>query len=579
MSAAHDRRIRIRITIIGVVFSFFLTVIGAKAVYLQVIQSGWLSQRAAREYQHNYQTSGNRGAIYDTNGNALAISGDAVSIAVNPSAIENPDTVAAVLAGALGLERTFVAERIKNPDRSFAWLKRRVTPEEEARVKATGINAVQYVRERCRYYPKRELAAHVLGFTGVDGAGLEGIEFYYDRILQGDRGHLQVLRDALGRSFDAEEKTRSRDEGSHLELTIDQTIQHIAEKELERAVVDNRAAAGTAVILSPRTGAVLAMANFPTFNANAYGTYPNSVWRNRVVTDRFEPGSTMKIFSAAAAIETGGYTPSSAFYCENGAYHIGSNVVHDTTPHGWLTLKEIIKYSSNIGAVKLGENIGPQALYTVLSQFGFGARTGIDFPGETSGKLPLYTDWTRIDAGAIAFGHGVSVTALQLAAATAAIANEGVLMKPYVVKAIKDARGRLIQRFSPQPVHRVISRETAGIVIDMMRGVVAAEGTGAQARLVGYTAGGKTGTAQKISDDGSYSDNRYVASFVGFAPASRPAVVILVVIDEPTKSHYGGTVAAPAFRQMAQPILDYLNIPPDAGRENMIISMNKEAKG
>ncbi|MFH1980776.1 MAG: penicillin-binding protein 2 [Pseudomonadota bacterium] len=580
MSAAHDRRIRFRIVFIGVVFSFFLTVIGTKAVYLQVVQSRWLTQRATHEYQRSYQISGNRGGIYDTNGNELAISGDAISIAIDPGAVENPSASVAVLARALDLDRAFVTDRIKDPDRSFVWLKRRVSPEEEARVKATDIKGLQYVRERCRYYPKRELAAHVLGFTGLDGTGLEGVEFYYDQILQGDRSKLQVLRDALGRRFDAEKGLApSRDGGSHLDLTIDQTIQHIAEKELERAVVDSKASAGTVVIMNPRTGAVLAMANFPSFNANSYGDYPSRVWRNRAVTDRFEPGSTMKIFSAAAAIETGGYTPSSAFYCENGAYRIGPNVIHDTKPHGWLTLREIIKYSSNIGAVKLGENIGSQPLHHVLSQFGFGAKTGIDFPGETSGKLLSYKEWTLIDAGAIAFGHGVSVTALQLTAATAAIANGGVLMKPYVVKAIKDSRGRLIQQFSPQPVRQVVSAETAGVVIDMMRAVVESEGTGVKASLIGYTAGGKTGTAQKVNDDGSYANDRFVASFVGFAPASHPAVVILVVIDEPTESHYGGTVAAPAFREMAQSILDYMNVPPDAERDNMIVSMNKEARG
>ena len=343
MKAVNDRRIRFRITLIGVGFSLFLAAIGAKAVYLQAIQSAWLAQRAAREYQRSYQVSGNRGAIYDTNGNELAISGDAVSIAIDPGAVENPAVAARALATALDLDIAVVADRLKDRQRSFAWLKRRVGPAEEARVKAAGLRGIQYVRERCRYYPKRELASHVLGFTGVDGTGLEGIEFYYDRILQGDQGRLQVLRDALGRRFDADAATARDDGGGHLELTIDETIQHIAEKELEQAVRESRAAAGSVVIIQPGTGAVLAMANYPVFNANSFGTYPTQVWRNRAVTDRFEPGSTMKIFSAAAAIESGGYTPSSAFYCENGAYRIGPNVVHDTKPHGWLTLKEIIK--------------------------------------------------------------------------------------------------------------------------------------------------------------------------------------------------------------------------------------------
>jgi len=579
MKSSRERYIRIRITLAGLAFSLFLAVIGAKAVYLQVIQSGWLAKKASGEYQRTYSTSGNRGSIVDTNGKPLAVSGESKSIAANPSLMTDPLQAAAILAPALDMDADVLGRRLSNTGRRFVWIKRHTAPAEEKRVRDLGVDGIEYIDERCRYYPKRHLAAQLLGFAGVDGTGLEGLEFYYDQMLTGDSGSMSILRDALGRRFETEGRQSARTNGSQLVLTIDEVIQHIAEKELAHAVRKSQAKTGMAVILKPDTGAVLAMANYPFFNPNIYGEYEKSLWRNRTVTDRFEPGSTMKIFSAAAAVEFGGYTPASAFYCEDGAYHIGQNVVNDTKPHGWLTLREIIKYSSNIGAVKLGENIGPQTLHFILSQFGFGMKSGIDFPGETGGWLAPYQKWAKIDAGAISFGQGISITALQLAAATGTIANSGLLMKPYIVKAVKDSRGNIIQRFSPQVVRQVITSDTAAIVTDMMRAVVEENGTGTRAALVGYTAAGKTGTAQKIGEDGTYSKERFTASFVGFAPATRPEMVILVVIDEPQNSHYGGTVAAPAFRRMAHAILDHLNVPPDADRDNMIVSMNEEGRG
>ena len=579
MKSSRERYIRLRITLTGLVFSLFLGVIGTKAVYLQVIQGGWLAEKASGQYQRTFSTSGSRGTITDINGKPLAVSGESKSIAANPSVMTDPLQTAASLASALGMDADLLGRRLSDTNRRFVWIKRHTTPAEEKKVRAHGLTGIEYIDERCRYYPKRQLAAQILGFTGVDGSGLEGLEFYYDQALKADSASMSILRDALGRRFETEGRHASRANGNQIVLTIDESIQHIAERELERAIESSRAKTGMAVVMKPHSGAVLAMVNYPFFNPNVYGEYEKGLWRNRTVTDRFEPGSTMKIFSAAAAVEFGGYTPASAFYCEDGAYHIGQNVVNDTKPYGWLTLREIIKFSSNIGAVKLGENIGPQSLHFILSQFGFGSKTGIDFPGETSGRLAHYQKWAKIDAGAIAFGQGIAVTALQLATATGAIANNGLLMKPYIVKAVKDPRGNIIQQFSPQVVRQVISRDTARIVTGMMRAVVEDKGTGTRAALVGYTAAGKTGTAQKIGDDGTYSNERFTASFVGFAPATRPEIVILVVIDEPQESYYGGTVAAPVFRRMAQAILDHLNVPPDANRDNMIVSMNEEGRG
>ena len=287
----------------------------------------------------------------------------------------------------------------------------------------------------------------------------------------------------------------------------------------------------------------------------------------------------MKIFSAAAAIESGNAFPNSIFFCENGAYKIGQEVVHDTRPYGWLSLQQIIKHSSNIGAVKVIEITGPESLYKSLRDFGFGAKTGIDCPGETSGSLSPFKQWAKIDAGTISFGQGISVSALQLASAASAIANEGLLMKPYIVQAITDQNGRLLKSFDPRTVRRVVSEKTARTLVRIMQTVITKGGTGVKAAIEGYSVCGKTGTAQKIDENGEYSDGKFISSFVGFAPAEKSEVAILVVIDEPQDQHYGSIVAAPVFRKIAHKILTYMNIPPKSKTNRLIVSLGNEARG
>ncbi|MDH4012226.1 MAG: penicillin-binding protein 2, partial [Desulfobacterales bacterium] len=303
------------------------------------------------------------------------------------------------------------------------------------------------------------------------------------------------------------------------------------------------------------------------------------LWRNRAITDPFEPGSTMKIFSAAAALDSGNIKASSIFYCENGAYKIGRNVVHDIKKHGWLSLQQIIKYSSNIGAVKVSEKVGPQKLYRMFQKFGFGAKTGIDSPGETAGSLAHYKYWTSVDTGSIAFGYGVAVSAIQLITAASAIANDGILMKPYFVKAITDQSGQTLKQFQPQTVRRVISEKTARTLRNIMKTVIAEGGTGTNAALENYSVGGKTGTARKLGDDGVYLHNKHIASFVGFTPVENPKLAILIVIDEPKGKYYGGTVAAPVFRRIAREALNYLNIPPQSGTKRFATSHRIEVRG
>ncbi len=317
--------------------------------------------------------------------------------------------------------------------------------------------------------------------------------------------------------------------------------------------------------MAPETGAVLALAHFPVFNPNSFGSYHIETWRNRAITDPFEPGSTMKIFLAAAAIESGKCKPDTIFYCEGGKYKIGKNVVNDTHIYGWLSLQQIIKYSSNIGSVKVTEKMGHEILYSSLRSFGFGGKIGIDCPGETTGTLSSYRGWSEMDAGAISFGQGISVSAIQLVAAAGAIANDGLLMKPYIVQAVTDENGRLIKSFGPQKIRTVISAETSETVRNIMKSVITENGTGTMAAIDGYAVCGKTGTAQKIDESGKYAKEKYIASFIGFAPAEDPKITVLVMVDEPIKEHYGGTVAAPAFSRITQETLGYMNVSPQRG--------------
>jgi len=490
----------------------------------------------------------------------MAVSIDTTSVAAYPRIISDPDRTAGVLAKALDLNKRAVKRKLISK-RSFVWLKRQVTPKETKAVSALEITGVDFIPAYGRFYPNRGLAASVLGFSGTEGRGLEGLEYRYENYLQGPTRKVTVLKDALGRGFNEEKEDHDSEGGNNLVLTIDRNIQYIAENALQEAVTRFSARSGMVIVMAPKSGAILALAQSPNFNPNAFGSYDKELWRNRAITDPFEPGSTMKIFSAAAAIESGICTPNTIFFCENGSFKVGKHTVHDTHPYDWLSLQQIVKYSSNIGAVKVGQSIGQEFLYTVLRNFGFGQKTGIDCPGETSGSLASWKRWSSIDAGAIAFGQGMAVSAVQLAAAVSAIANDGMLMQPYVVQAITDTNGRLIKNTTPQKIRQVVSPETARTVRKILRTVTTSGGTGVQAALEGYTVCGKTGTAQKVDRNGAYAKGKYVASFVGFVPARAPKLTILVAIDEPEKQHYGGIVTAPVFRTIAEESLNYLNIP------------------
>jgi len=567
-----------RILLVGLLFFIALAVIAAKAIHLQVFESHWLSQAASDQYEKSLTISGKRGNIYDRNQREMAVSIDVTSIAAYPARIKEIEETAKKLAQALNLDTRKIRQKLAL-DRSFVWIKRKTTARETQLVEELKLSGIDFVPEFNRFYPNTTLAAQALGFTGLDGKGLEGIEFYYNRQLKGAESKITIFEDALGNGFRSEDRQLASNSGHNLVLTIDSNIQYITESTLIEAVNQFSANSAMAVVMQPRTGAILAIAHFPTINPNSYLTFERSLWRNRAITDPFEPGSTMKIFSAAAALESGNINYNDIFYCENGAYKIGKNVVHDHSKYGWLSLQQIIKFSSNIGAVKIGEKVGAKTLYQTFQNFGFGTRSGIDCPGETTGSLSHYSSWSEIDIGAISFGHGIAVSAVQLITAVSAIANDGILMKPYIVMEVSDQNGQPVKRFKPRQVRRVISVRTAAIIKKILKTVTSKGGTGVKAALDRYSVCGKTGTARKLDQEGKYSDSKHVASFVGFTPANKPEIAVLVIIDEPKENYYGGIVAAPVFKKIAQQTLNYLNVPPEGDTTKFRVSVENKVNG
>jgi len=554
--------VRFRIIIVGTLLGVCFALVVARAYQLHVLNGRQLQSKAAVRYTKAFYNIPKRGAIYDRNHAEFALSIDVDSICAYPRQVSSPEETARKLAQALHLKRSAMIETLCS-DKGFVWVKRHVDPAEVSTVKALNLDGIDFVTESRRFYPLKTLASQVVGFCGMDGRGLEGLEFYYDSFLRGRESRRTVLRDALGRGF-TEEPSYEGKPGYNLILNIDKNIEYIAEQALSEGVMKSLAKSGTALVIVPSTGEILAVAHVPRFNPNAFAQYEPWLWRNRAFTDSFEPGSTLKVLLVAAALESGVCTPVSEFYCEEGAYRIGRRVVHDVHRYGTLSLQDIVKYSSNIGAAKVGQKLGPAYYYHKLKAFGLGEKLGIDCPGEAVGSVLPVGNWTEFDAVAVCFGQGISMSALQLAVAVSAIANNGMLMKPYLVQKITDVEGRTIESFEPIPLRQVISPENALRLTHMMMRTVEADGTGVQAALRDYKVAGKTGTAQKADPaGGGYAADEYIASFIGFAPAENPAITVLVVIDEPRKGHYGGVAAAPVFRRIVRETLRYLKVPPD----------------
>lgn len=562
MKDEREKWARIRIIMIGTVFGLvFLNVVG-RAFYLQILQHENLVKKADKQHQHKVDLTPIRGSILDRNGTTLAESIHMDSCYADQRRIKDVEGTAGVLAPILGVPKEELTGRLSG-NKSFIWVERWLAPEVAARVKNMKLPGIGFLPETKRYYPNMEIAAHVVGFTGRDPNGLEGIELKYDSTILGNTGYMITERDALGRNIAVKNAViKDSSPGKSVILTLDKTIQFITEKELAKAVKESNAKSGMAMVMEADTGKVLALANYPTFNPNAYSQYGLSQLRNHAVADSFEPGSTFKIFSIAAALDSGVIKASDVYNCENGTYRIADRIIHDDHPQSRLNVSEIMKYSSNIGTAKIAYRLGEERLSAYLRNFGFGGRTGIDLPGEAPGNLKR--NWYGIDLATISFGQGVSLSAVQLTTALSAVANGGNLMRPYLVEQILDDSGAVVQKFEPQIVRRVISSDTARKVTKMMETVTGAGGTGTKAALDGYRVAGKTGTAQKVDAvTRTYSPTKRIGSFAGFVPADKPKLTITVIIDEPQGIKYGGTVAAPAFREIAQNSLAYLKIQPN----------------
>ena len=577
--AVSERGIQIRIRIFGALFILIFLILASRACYLHIVQAPELQERADQQRQQVIKLAPQRGSIFDRNGDPLAVSLDAESLYADPTMIGDPREVAGKLAKLLDMPGKELMQLLQEK-RRFVWIKRKLDPDVVKQVRELKLAGLQFVTEPKRFYPQSSVAAHVIGFTGLDPKGLEGLELEYDEQLQGEPGVLVSQRDARGRGLaTADQLVEGGTPGENLYLTLDRSLQYIAEKELAGVVKETKAVGGTVVILEPASGRVLAIASQPDFDPNQPGQYRAGKRRDRAVCDMFEPGSTFKPFLLAGALQEGIVRPGQKTYCENGRYEVGGKVIRDHARFQTLTLEEMLKYSSNIGFAKLGKAMERERYYSYIRDFGFGEPTGIDLPGEVAGMIRPPDRWFEIDLAAMSFGQGLSVTTIQLTTAIAAIANGGLLMEPYLVEKITDADGRVVQQRYPQVRRRVISEQTAKKVREMMVAVTEPDGTGSRAALPGYRVAGKTGTAQKVDPvTGGYSPDKRISSFVGFVPADNPALVIAVTVDEPEGKAYGGLVAAPVFSKIASQALSHLNILPKGSVTQLAkVSADQEA--
>ncbi len=557
-----EKKTKIKIYLVLILFIACFGAVWEKLYQIQIKQHEWLFNLSNKQYYRTFYSTPQRGGIYDREGRHLALSVETDSVYANPLSIENSMQTAKALSSTLDVDWARLNREI-NREKGFVWIKRKITPDEAEAVESLNIKGVGLLKEGRRFYPKRELAARMIGFVGTDNKGLYGVEYFYDDYLRGNSDKIRVERDARGRGVNSAEDYRESDEsGYDIRLTIDEVIQYIAEKELAAQVAKHNARSGTAIVMDPFTGEILAMADQPQFNPNSFALYKEGNWRNNAITHSFEPGSIFKTILTAAAIEERIAGQNDTFFCENGAYEIGGTVIHEAKEHKykWLTVKEIISNSSNIGAIKIGQKLGTNKLYDYILRFGIGSKTGIDMPGESSGQVRDIARWSGISLASISFGQEVSVTAIQLITAVSAVANGGLLMKPHIVKAIED-EGIAIKEFKPEVVRRVVSEKTCKEVTDILEYAVK-YGTGKKAMMEGYGVAGKTGTAQKADEDKKgYSEDKFVSTFIGYVPSRNPRLAILVIIDEPDGMAWGGEVAAPVFREIARQSLRYLKVP------------------
>ncbi len=532
-------------------------VIGTRLYFLHVVHSADYRQRAEHQQQRTLDVSPRRGVIYDRNGNELAVSIKVDSVFAVPGEIDDPVATASLLSRMIGVPAKELVGKF-HAQRSFVWIKRKLNPGEATAVRNAKIPGIYFQKEDRRFYPKGELASQVLGYVDIDEKGLGGLEYRYNGDVRGDSGRVLVMTDARGRSFDSVEQPVLP--GADLVTTIDQNVQYIVEKEIAATAEKTHAKGVSIVVMDPRSGEVLAMGNYPTFNPNEYAKYSPQAWINRAVSHTYEPGSTFKIVTAASAFEEGLAEPSDVIDCQMGSIVVFGRKIHDWKPFGLLTVKQIMENSSDVGAIKIALRLGDERFADHIERMGFGKPANIDLPGEERGTARPASRWTKSSIGSIAMGQEVTVTPLQIVRMVSAVANGGILYQPYVVKRVQHAQNGVLSQTDPHG-ERVISSETAAKLQDMLESVVT-EGTAKAGKLEGYTAAGKTGTAQKV-EGGRYSQTKVVASFAGFAPATNPVISMIVMVDEPVGAHHGGDVAAPVFKRVAEQVLRYMSVPPD----------------
>lgn len=553
---------RRRLLLVAVLLGFAALL--GRGLYLQSFHKRFLQDKGDARYSRTLILPSHRGKITDRFGELLAISSPVESVWASPPDVEITAAQTKEIAALLQIKTEEISKKLVNSERGFVYLKRRISPELAAKVMKVGVPGIYLQREYKRYYPAGDVTAHLVGFTGVDDKGQEGFELAKNAELSGKEGSRRVIKDRSGHIIEDLQAVQVPQDGHDVMLSIDRRIQYLAHRELVKAVEANKAVAGAVVVLDAKTGEVLAMANVPTYNPNNPINIQGKS-RNRAITDTFEPGSTLKPVIAGAALESGQYQFDTKIQTSPGYMSIGPATIHDTHPQGLITVAQVIQKSSNVGASKIALSLDKQFMWNVYNELGLGRTAGIGFPGEASGKLRPYKTWRPIEQATMSFGHGISVTLLQLARVYTVFANEGEL-RPISLLKLNDV-----------PVgQQVFSAATANHVKDMLEMVVQPGGTAIKAQVLGYRVAGKTGTAHKVGTHG-YEEKKYVASFVGFAPASNPRFIIAVMIDEPNNGqYYGGTVAAPVFSLIMADALRMFAVPQDAPDNNVVIPQNDE---
>jgi len=555
---------RVRVLMAGLCLGLLYGVLIARAVDLMVIQGPKLREMAQRQHQRIERLAPKRGPILDFNGAVLAESVPVDSVYAHPNLILDPEAAAEALAAILGEKKDKLLDEFTSDSR-FVWIKRVITPQQAKAVRRENIPGVVVVGEYARYYPQGSLGAHIIGFVGADGEGLEGLEKKFDRFLAGSEEKVVVQRDARGKPLYPDPKSLPEPRGgSRLVLTIDTRIQAILEEALDKALASSSAENAMAAVMESQTGRILAMAVRPTYNPNRFRDYPQQNYRNRFISDVFEPGSTFKTYTLSALIDSKKGSLLDEVFCEEGAFELDGHIINDTHSYGWFTVEEVIVHSSNIGAAKLGLKLGRDILGRYVSNFGFGSATGIDLPGESRGLVRPFKQISRTGVANMAFGQGIGVTGLQLLTSLNAIASGGKLIVPHVVDRIEDENGNVVQSFGPQVVREVLNPASVQTINKVLINVIHGGGTGKRAAPAGYIVAGKTGTAQKVNlETGGYYDDKYIASFMGYAPADKPRISVIVVVNDPKGEPWGGSVAGPAFKEIVERTLPLLGVLPD----------------